>query len=111
MNDEWADECRSEYDSDDSDDSNAENHPDDDFPEEQDSDLDDDIFGGMGMRMEAATHGESGRGDHGVGGDDSEYDVDEYVEESDSEYDSGVDEYGKHSDSEYDVDGHDDDND
>ena len=37
-----------------------------------------------------------GGGDHGIGGDDSEYDVDEY---------------GKHSDSEYDVDGHDDDND
>ena len=88
-----------------------ENHPDNDFPEEQGSDWDDDIFGGMGMRMEAATHDGSWRGNHGVGGDDSEYDVDEYVEESDSEYDSGVDEYGKHSDSEYDVDGHHDDND
>ena len=85
-NDDWADECHSEYDSDDS---NAENHPDNDFPEEQDSDWDDDIFGGMGMRIEGATHGGSGRGgvDHGVGGDDSEYDVDEYVEESDSEDD------------------------
>ena len=74
-NDEWAEECRSEYDSDDS---NAENHPDNDFPEEQDSDWDDDIFGGMGMRIEGATHGGSGRGgvDHGVGGDDSEDDVD-----------------------------------
>ena len=63
--------------------------------------MDDDIFGGMGMRIEAATHGGSGRGggDHGIGGDDGEYDVYEYVEESDSEYDSGVDEYGKHSDS------------
>ena len=89
------------------------NHPDNDFPEEQDSDLDDDIFGGMGMRIEPATHGGSGGGgvDHGAGGDDSEYDVYEYVEESDSEYDSGVDEYGKHSDSEDDVDGHDDDSD
>jgi len=93
------------------------NHPDNDFPEEQDSYLDDDIFGGMGMRMEAATHGGSGRGggDHGIGGDDSEYDVDEYVKESDSEYDSGVDEYVdeyvEESDSEYDVDGHNDDND
>ena len=72
MTSEREEECRSEYDSDDSDDSNAENHPHNDFPEEQDSDLDDDIFGGMGMHMEAATHGRSGRGgvDHGVGGDD-----------------------------------------
>ena len=77
--------CRSEYDSDDS-----KTIPTTTFRRSRTASYwDDDIFGGMGMRMEAATHGGSGRGgvDHGVGGDDSEYDVDEYVEESDSEDD------------------------
>ena len=86
----WGEEYSSEYDSDDS---NAENHPDNDYPEEEDSDLDDEVFGRV--RVEAATHygARLGGGGHDVGGDDSEYDVDDYDE--DAIFGRDNEEYGK----------------